>query len=320
MTGDVIVALGDVDGDGVGLDGVALAGVRLAALAGAGVGSTEGIGFFVTGFAGRAIAARIIARHMVRALRCTSMARATSTTRKATLLEQVFASLDDDEPRLVLADVLTQEGDLRGELIVVQCELATMTSDDPRRAQLEQRERALLRHPTIRAVEADICSKFPIRPLWRRGFVAEIGISANWLKRVGPKVFAHLPAIDGLRLGGCPVCYGKVIPELAKLRTLEIGLGRSEHIAHLDLRELGNVQSLKIRNTPLGRAIEDLCAWKRLRPRSLDLRKTSIRDAGARTLATARLDLDRLDVRDNPIGNEGGDALRATYGDRVLLA
>jgi uncharacterized protein (TIGR02996 family) len=63
------------------------------------------------------------------------------------LLERIIAAPDDDAPRLVYADWLQEQGDPRGELIVIQCALARYaTADDTvgdvRR--MQQRERALL--------------------------------------------------------------------------------------------------------------------------------------------------------------------------------
>jgi len=50
---------------------------------------------------------------------------------------------DDDTPRLAYADWLVQHGDPRWTFIRVQCELAKADRDDPRRPELEARNRAL---------------------------------------------------------------------------------------------------------------------------------------------------------------------------------
>jgi uncharacterized protein (TIGR02996 family) len=62
----------------------------------------------------------------------------------AAFLQAILAEPDDDAPRLIYADWLEERGDVRGEFIRVQCALARMASDDPRRAELELRERELL--------------------------------------------------------------------------------------------------------------------------------------------------------------------------------
>src|ERR1700694_4004760 len=51
---------------------------------------------------------------------------------------------DDDAPRLIYADWLEERGDPRGEFIRVQCALARMDEYDPRRWDLEAREKELL--------------------------------------------------------------------------------------------------------------------------------------------------------------------------------
>jgi uncharacterized protein (TIGR02996 family) len=59
-------------------------------------------------------------------------------------LAEIAAAPDDDAPRLVWADVLTERGDPRGEFIVAQCTLARLAADDPARVPLEARVAELL--------------------------------------------------------------------------------------------------------------------------------------------------------------------------------
>ena len=40
---------------------------------------------------------------------------------------------DDDGPRLIYADYLDEQGDCRGDFIRIQCALAKLGEDDPRR-------------------------------------------------------------------------------------------------------------------------------------------------------------------------------------------
>jgi len=60
------------------------------------------------------------------------------------LLAAVYESRDDDAPRLVYADWLTDQGDPRGEFIQIQCRLACLAKDDPERPAPERREAELL--------------------------------------------------------------------------------------------------------------------------------------------------------------------------------
>jgi hypothetical protein len=129
-----------------------------------------------------------------------------------------------------------------------------------------------------------------------------------------------VPLLDALDLEACATCYGKLIPELERVRTLSIALGTSECIAHLDDPAWRNVRELTIRHTPVGKAMNQLCGWKTIKPRVLRLLKASIAETGARVLASAKLDVEVLDLRDNPIGDEAEAELRAVYGARVVLS
>src|SRR4051794_40379569 len=58
-------------------------------------------------------------------------------------LAAVLADPDDDLPRLIFADYLEERGDVRGEFIRTQIELARADVDDPRRDKLQAREAEL---------------------------------------------------------------------------------------------------------------------------------------------------------------------------------
>lgn len=65
--------------------------------------------------------------------------------RRESLLRAVIESPEDDAPRLAFADWLESDGNTeRAEFIRVQCSLAAMPADDPRRTELEHREQAFL--------------------------------------------------------------------------------------------------------------------------------------------------------------------------------
>src|SRR5690348_14697300 len=54
-------------------------------------------------------------------------------------LRDVVEHPGDETPRLIYADWLSERGDPRGEFIHLQCELARLAEDDPRRPELEDR-------------------------------------------------------------------------------------------------------------------------------------------------------------------------------------
>jgi uncharacterized protein (TIGR02996 family) len=55
---------------------------------------------------------------------------------QATFLAAIRDDPEEDGLRLVFADWLEEQGDTRGEFIRVQCALAGMDGDDPRRDEL----------------------------------------------------------------------------------------------------------------------------------------------------------------------------------------
>jgi uncharacterized protein (TIGR02996 family) len=88
-------------------------------------------------------------------------------------LEAIAANLDDDAPRLLFADWLEEHGDLRGEFIRVQCALAGLPADDPRRSDLARREVELLAThgvPWTTVLPAPGEKGWLEPRMWKRGF------------------------------------------------------------------------------------------------------------------------------------------------------
>src|SRR5437763_1784240 len=95
---------------------------------------------------------------------------------EAAFLRTIAAAAADDAPRLVYADWLEERGDPRGTFVRVQCAVAALPADDPRRPDLEHAERQLLA-----AHAADwTCDLAGRVSGWRfrRGFVEEVTLSA----------------------------------------------------------------------------------------------------------------------------------------------
>jgi uncharacterized protein (TIGR02996 family) len=135
------------------------------------------------------------------------------------LLARVLARPDDDEPRLVYADWLSQRGDPRGELIVVQCELAGASG--ARKKALLARERTLLRaHGKRWKQEASqVASECELR----RGFVASVGATAQAFANHGARLFERDPIEELVvsKPGPKLEALGKA-PHLARLRSLQL--------------------------------------------------------------------------------------------------
>jgi uncharacterized protein (TIGR02996 family) len=130
-------------------------------------------------------------------------------------LQAIIEAPNDDGPRLVYADWLDDHAQPeRAEFIRVQCELARMPADDPRRVELEAVERRLLTEydrewagPWVNLAE---------KWEFRRGFVEVVTIPSNLLDQ----------AEAVLRFG--PVRHVKLLPRL---------IGPSDRA--LDLEPLG---------------------------------------------------------------------------------
>jgi uncharacterized protein (TIGR02996 family) len=236
---------------------------------------------------------------------------------EASVRAEIAARPDDDAPRLVLADLLQAKGDPQGELIAVQVKLAKLAADDSARAALVKREKALLRDPAIVAFGDEVRRKHGVVIKWHRGFIGHIGISGSLLAK--SKVFAAVPTIDSLDVGGCIACNNGALPELARLRALTIGTGTAEHVPHLDLEVLAGVRSLKIEKVQLEKAIPAIVAWKHLKPAVLDLTKTNIRNGGGDALAAAALEVDRLILVANKLDDAARAKLSKVYGKRVVF-
>jgi uncharacterized protein (TIGR02996 family) len=166
-------------------------------------------------------------------------------------LDQILTDPDDDRPRLVYADYLMQQGDPRGELIAVQCQLARHAAHnddvgplDP----LERRERALLdAYGKSWTLDAETRLKYWGQFGFRRGFVETLTFNGGY-QDTHEKVREAVPllrslAVAGLdELAGSPALEG--IEELTirsgfpKLREIDV-LAASPHIAKL--RRLGFV-------------------------------------------------------------------------------
>lgn len=132
------------------------------------------------------------------------------------LIDAILGAPDDDRPRLVYADWLTEQGDPRGEFIQVQCTLGrTIFGSDHAASRtgeksssikaLELREIALLKKHEKQWLEG---LRYFREWHWRRGFVSSIiGKAADFLSGAGPlsrvpleaaELSAYVPALKAL--------------------------------------------------------------------------------------------------------------------------
>ncbi len=153
-------------------------------------------------------------------------------------LRAIAADPADDAPRLIFADWLDDRGDeadrAQAEFIRVQYALGETPLDDPRRAQLEERETALLlAHEAqwtgvLRGLNVSGCQ-------FRRGFVEKISIAPWALAAHGAEIFRHAPVREvQLRPIGWGVAYGTVRATTLRLADAPW----LEHVHSLDLSRM----------------------------------------------------------------------------------
>ena len=165
-------------------------------------------------------------------------------------LAQVLAAPEDDAPRLIYADWLEEAGDPRGEFIRVQCELASLSSLDPRYHQARYRSRQLMtEHGEQWAGEL----KQDVRKIaFHRGFIDNITLRARAFLSEHEALFQSVP-VNWMRFiyvkgagQGLADCEG-----LTKVRRLDLSnlqIPNEDLVAIFRSPHLNSLQSLDMRN------------------------------------------------------------------------
>jgi len=236
----------------------------------------------------------------------------------------VLAHPDEDAPRLIYADWLDEHNDPRGEFIRVQCALAQLSDEDPRRWPLELREQELLREHTEKWLPKGIKN---VKCIFRRGFVEEITVWVGDSFPVVEQIFLLEPIqcihifLISSRTEEQPIAEGTRILQrliswshLARLRGLHLhfaidgeGLRKLsesiclDHLTHLTL-QLANRDALRFLVTSF--SLTNL--------RQLNLSGNGLTHEGARILAEGRLlsQLETLHLESNLLGDAGAMAIR----------
>ncbi|HLL25694.1 MAG TPA: TIGR02996 domain-containing protein, partial [Kofleriaceae bacterium] len=191
---------------------------------------------------------------------------------EAELLRAIRERPDDDEPRLVYADFLSERGDPRGELIVLQCKLARLDRDDDERRWMDVRMRALLdaHRATWRAGLDDI----PTLGLGylERGFVRRVALYEEPFVAHAESLLAAAPMLEAVYLRGTEwATPPRVPPELVQLREVQLG-STAFALAALASPYVENIECLQFASECDGPRIVEALARVRLpRLRSLDL-------------------------------------------------
>ena len=268
-------------------------------------------------------------------------------------LREIRNQPDDDQPRLVYADWLEENGDEpRAEFIRVQCELADPAIADnyDRRDDLFERQEELLQQHGSRWTEP--IDAFTMKSVFNRGLIEFVSMKAeaflkhgHILRKVGPVHSILLSFSQSMKR------YGEVAesPLLSEIRGLCLS-GKLRHAAAImQSSHMGAVEKLVVSESSLddnfATSIATCPSLRRLK--MLDLTRNRIRNAGVKALAESenlsnvehlllreneiRLlgsralansqylsNVTYLDVRSNPIPRRGIDVLRETFGQEVV--
>lgn len=105
-------------------------------------------------------------------------------------LQAIRETPHDDAPRLIYADWLDEHNDPRSEFIRIQCALAQLSDEDPRRWPLELREQELLHEHKAKWLPKGI-GNAPC--VFRRGFAEEITLFLRDFPDVAEAIFEQTP-------------------------------------------------------------------------------------------------------------------------------
>lgn len=179
-------------------------------------------------------------------------------------LDDVLAAPDDDAPRLVWADALLEQGDARGELVVVQCALARGGLPRERSIPLRRREQELLANARAWSGLEGLASNVT----FRRGFVDGIEVTADVLLAQHEAIFAKAPLLRRVRVRGLDFQDERAEEGLARIERV-LSLDRIRHLALPAVArwvsppwgELSSVETVGCE----GDIVASLCRTRRLR-------------------------------------------------------
>lgn len=213
-------------------------------------------------------------------------ARDRSVMVEAELLRAIRERPDDDEPRLVYADWLTDRGDPRGEFIVLQCRLAKLDRDDDERRWMDRRRRELLdAHGPAWRRELDAIPTLAAA-YFVRGFVPRVAMDESAFVAHAGALLAAAPLLEEVYLRGGDWRDGAPIvpPELARLRRVTFGSTQLA-LAALASPHLQGVERLELERECHGPSIVAALVRGRFdRLEGLGLGGTRLGNAGLRTL------------------------------------
>jgi uncharacterized protein (TIGR02996 family) len=254
-----------------------------------------------------------------------------SAAEQDAFLRAVLAAPEDDAPRLVFADWLDEHGETdRAEFIRIQCSLAWLPTDDPRRAELKAQESALwAEHGYAWAPVQGRYSPLVFGLSFARGYPDLVRMAPTLFQAAGGHVLRTHPTVR-------TVAFDAAVP-----RDL-LDLAQSESLARVpkvdfylssigdtgcsllarDSLWLGRVRSLCLSaNCISDSGVEALvgagalsCGCARPCLEELDLSRNRLTLAGVRRIADSPVaySLKRLSLRANLLGDDAAEFLLET--------
>lgn len=243
-----------------------------------------------------------------------------SGRRHGALLDAIVEHPASDEARRVYADQLLTNGDLRGELILLDLALAGPLS-------MRNREKLAARRAHLLAGYGAIWWPYTVeRKEIQKGFLRAVHGTWTQIQAIAPELFACEPVtevgirapvvdellaapwlsrVERLVLRGLADLSIASAPQLAKLRALNVS---GNNLTSLPELALPRVENLVLTGNPIGGDLEALHAWDQLaNVTTLYLSSCELDGAGLELLLQRRLDkLSMLALSFNDLGDDVG--------------
>jgi uncharacterized protein (TIGR02996 family) len=233
-------------------------------------------------------------------------------------LEEIKQRPEDDTPRLVLADWLEEHGDPRGEFVRVQCRLARLAEDDPRRPALLRQQAELLGSHT-----SEWLGRLPpgTKTEFRRGL---LWLMLGYRSLRGRLLRQWVSTGNAVWLGGLQLHhmlgFDSLLALLPRVRLVALGFRlcglQDDQIKRLiESSAMANLYELDFQfNNLTAGALKALAATPFLaRLGELDLGHNGVGPEGAQVLASVPwAAITSLDLSGNRIGDPGAAAVAAS--------
>ena len=184
-----------------------------------------------------------------------------STSAEHAFLQAVLEDPDNDLPRLAYADWLDEQGDPRGELIRVQCELFPLTEEDERFRPLYKREQTLLKR--YKDEWLGPLKELTQHPKFYRGFVENIVLGSNQFLERRKEIYSLAP----IRMLNIMALATK---HVSPLRSAQEWSGLRE--LSLDIRKMTDIGWRKLITAPQLESLQKLrLNWWGMEPHHFDM-------------------------------------------------